>query len=775
MFGQSVIHEFRNVGFGQHGRAFPGFPAKSDTLRCLLGPREAERLTLRAGDVVSLTPQSTSQILYVVVFGERGEVRPDLLGLEAGASVRMVDFDSEAMNAWLQSNGAEPAEKFAATEIQLTELAVLKAQASCSVWLIQPIATEAHIGQASPGRVTVSVKEAGSGEGVPLPPPLGDMRDEFTVKRGTAQAYEVRPGEVVQIIDVEGQQCSDFMALRRQPLDLGVEMSIDSTATRSMVRGAYPGPGLLDKFYDRDLNPMMRVVQDTCGRHDTFGMACTARGYEERGFPGHVNCSDNISAALRPYGIGERPAWPAINFFWNTWVDEQSHQLLTEESHSRPGDYVALLALDDLVCTTTACPDDLDPINGWNPTDIHVRIYKPDAPIRRAVAYREKEDAPMSISNESAFHPATSKLTTHYAPARDLWVPTTFPSVGTVGEYWTCREKVTLQDMSSLRKFDIVGPDAERLLQKATTRDVTRLAVWRGMYTLMCDASGSVIDDGTLFRLAPELFRWCCGTEESARSLQSLADAEGFQVRINALGGTLPNLALQGPRSREVLQKIVFTQPTVPTLENLNWFGATVARVGDRDGIPFMLARSGYTGELGYELFCSKSDAPALWDAVMAAGEEFGISPMGSAALEILRVEAGLAAAGAEFAPGVDAYEAGLGFAVSLKKSDFVGKTALERNSVEPRRKLKGLLFDCDDVPLHGAHVFADERPVGQITSAVRSPMFERTIAMARIAVEFSENQTKLEVGQMDGRMKRLSATVCDSPFYDPKRERARA
>ena len=210
-------------------------------------------------------------------------------------------------------------------------------------------------------------------------------------------------------------------------------------------------------------------------------------------------------------------------------------------------------------------------------------------------------------------------------------------------------------------------------------------------------------------------------------------------------------------------------------LDNLNWFGVTVARIDDRDGIPFMLARSGYTGELGYELFCSKSDAPALWDAVMAAGEEFGISPMGSAALEILRVEAGLAAAGAEFAPGVDAYEAGLGFAVSLKKSDFVGKAALARNAVEPRRKLTGLMFDCDDVPQHGAHVFAGERPVGQITSAVRSPMFERTIAMARLAVEFSDNQTKLEVGQMDGRMKRLSATVCDTPFYDPKRERARA
>ncbi|MEL6992956.1 MAG: DUF1989 domain-containing protein, partial [Pseudomonadota bacterium] len=333
-------------------------------------------------------------------------------------------------------------------------------------------------------------------------------RDEFTVSRGTARAYEVKPGEVVQIIDIDGQQCSDFMALRADALEQGLERAIDSTATRSMVRGAYPGPGLFDKFFDQDLRPMMKVVQDTCGRHDTFGMACTARGYEERGFPGHVNCSDNISVALNPFGVARRPAWPAINFFWNTWVDHHSHLLMTEESHSRPGDYVALQAIDPMVCVSTACPDDIDPINGWNPTDIHVRIYRPDAPIRRAVAYREKEDAPMAISQESAFAPETSKLSQHFAPARNLWAPVSFPASGTVGEYWACREKVTVQDMSGLRKYDIVGPDAEVLLQKVMTRDVARLAVWRGTYSLMCDDAGAVIDDGTLFRLAPHLFRW---------------------------------------------------------------------------------------------------------------------------------------------------------------------------------------------------------------------------------------------------------------------------
>lgn len=772
---ESVIHrEFRNVGFASRSRAFPGFPAKSYALRQRLGPREALRLDLQSDDILALTPLGADQAVCILVFDDRGAARPELLGLEAKAITPLNTFDSNALHGWLRGNGAEPDTAYPAGQVRLDELVALKAVAGCTVWMVRPVEVAELVTSGSVGLVEVGLKPAASGAAATLPPPLGDIRDEFTVSRGTAKAYDLRPGEVVQIIDIEGQQCSDFMALHRDLLDQGIERTIDSTATRSMVRGAYPEPGLLNKFYDRDLRPMLRVLQDTCGRHDTFGMACTARGYEDRGYPGHLNCSDNISAALAPHGVGYRPAWPAINFFWNTWIDPNSPLIQTEESHSRPGDYVAMQAMQHLTCVTTACPDDIDPINGWNPTDIHVRIYTPEAPIRRAVAHREKEDAPMSISRESAFHPATSKLTTHFAPARDLWAPVSFPSIGTVGEYWACREKATLQDMSSLRKYDIVGPDAERLLQKAMTRDIARLSVWRGTYALLCDEAGSVIDDGTLFRLGHDLFRWCCGSEESARVFEEVAEAEGLQVRINGMGSAMPNLALQGPRSRDILRKVVFAQTTVPSLDELKWFGVTVARLNDREGIPFMLSRSGYTGELGYELFCAASDAPELWDALMAAGEEFDIAPMGSAALEIIRIEAGLASR-AEFAAGVDAHEAGLGFAVSLKKSEFTGRAALERNARDPRRVLKGLKFQSNDVPAHGAHVYAGERPVGVITSATRSPMFEHTIAMARLAIEFSENDTELEVGMMDGRMKRLGATVCDIPFFDPKRERARA
>ena len=773
---QTPVHQdFSNIGFAGQGRAFPGMPPKSASLLMLISPRQAVRLAMNPGDILSIRPLGAGQSISLMVLDHQGNNRPDLLRLEAPAPLDLSAFESGEFVGWWQAQGGATPIDPQASAVALEDMVVLRAGSACTVWAVLPMDPAGLVSAASCGTVEVGLKEAMVGGRAPLPTPLGDIREEFTVSRGTAMAYQVDPGEIIQIIDVEGQQCSDFMAIRQRGLETGDELIIDSTATRSMVRSAYPGPGLLDKFYDRNLRPMLNMVQDTCGRHDTFGMACTARGYEERGFPGHLNCSDNMSYALAPHGVGARPAWPAVNFFWNTWVDPHSRQLNTEESYSRPGDYVALKAMDRLVCVSTACPDDLDPINGWNPTDVHVRIYRPETPIRRAVAYREQEQAPMSISQESAFHPATSKLTTQFAPARDLWAPVTFPAVGTVGEYWACRDKVALQDMSSLRKYDIVGPDAERLLQQALTKDIARLSVWRGTYALMCDEAGAVIDDGTLFRIGPQLFRWCCGTEESARNLSDLAQREVYQVRVHGMGVALPNLALQGPNSRDLLRKIVFTQPTVPGLDDLKWFGATVARLHDREGIPFMLSRSGYTGELGYELFCAVGDAPALWDELMAAGEEFGIAPMGAAALDIIRIEAGLAAANAEFAPGVDAYEAGLGFAVNLRKTDFVGKAALERNARDPRKSLRGLLFDCDDVPSHGAHVYAGERPIGVITSATRSPMFERTIAMARLAIEYADSGTKLEVGQMDGRMKRLSATVCDVPFFDPKRERARA
>ncbi|MEO1551683.1 MAG: DUF1989 domain-containing protein [Pseudomonadota bacterium] len=650
-----------------------------------------------------------------------------------------------------------------------------KARDACHLFLILPVA-EGYLSSGGGARVTVEVQAPpGTPSEALLPGPLGPVRDEWRVPRGTALAYELKRGEFVQIIDVDGQQCSDFMALSARALDAGVERPIDSTVSRTMTRSAYPLPGLHDKFFDQDMTPLLAVRQDTVGRHDTFALACTARGYEERGFPGHVNCSDNISDAFAPYSIARRRAWPAINFFFNSWIDWADHAISVDEAWSRPGDYVAMEALSDLVAVSTACPDDVDPINGWNPTDIHVRIYTPEAKLTHAVAWRAEPEEAARLTTHSAFHPCTSQLTSSYLAARDLWVPSAYDATGAIAEYWACRTAATLQDMSGLRKFDIVGPDAQTLLQHCMTRDVAKLSIHRGAYALMCDATGSVLDDGTLFRLEQTAFRWFCGSDHSALHLREQADALGLNARVLDLGARMVNLALQGPRARDILRQVIFTQPTRPALDNLKWFGFTIARLDDRDGPALMLCRSGFTGELGYELFCDREDATALWDRLMEVGAPLGLTPMGGDALEMLRIEAGLMSAGAEFGPDCDAYEAGLGFAVDLAKPDFLGKAALARNAAAPRRALKGLLLHGAEPPRHGDGVFQGRVQVGVITSASASPQFGHAIAMARLAIEVAEPGTPLEVGTLDGHMKRLPATVTPLPFLDPKREKARA
>ena len=137
-----------------------------------------------------------------------------------------------------------------------------------------------------------------------LPPPLAEPRHEFRIPRASAIAYEVEEGEYIQVIDVEGRQCSDFLTFNARRLQRGVERGLEVTTTRTLNAQAYPGPGLYAKFFDQDMQPLVELVRDTVGRHDAFALACTAKYYEDQGYPGHPNCSDNFNAALAPYRRG---------------------------------------------------------------------------------------------------------------------------------------------------------------------------------------------------------------------------------------------------------------------------------------------------------------------------------------------------------------------------------------------------------------------------------------------------------------------------------------
>jgi len=774
---------------------YRGLPTNPNVAAQKIAPRRLTCVTLQPDDLITLTAVDGRQTAALWVFDLSGQLAPELLALQGNAQLQentsRESTKQSIVQRWREALQLEPllgwcgSHGLKATELGSPQLAfdehvaagerfTLKASEGCTVWIGSPLPVS-FLTDSCGGELLLEHAPA-SGVLDTLPTPLGSVREEYRVNRASAKAYEVKAGEYIQVIDVEGQQCSDFMALRADSLHAGVEHIIDSTVTRTMVRGAYPVPGLFDKFYDQTMQPMLAVVQDTVGRHDTFALACTQRGYEERGFPGHVNCSDNISNAFRVHNIAERKAWPAINFFFNSWIDSTDNLIQADEAWSRPGDFVVMRALTDLVCVNTACPDDIDPINGWNPTDIHVRVYDANPTIKTSVAFRR--DSETTMTQNSAFHPRTSQLTDAFQPAASFWLPSSYEATRSLEEYWACREAVTIQDMSSLRKLDVQGPDAEQLLQHCLSRDVSKLSVNRAHYALMLAPDGSVIDDGTLLRLSDQVFRWCSSSDDSALQLKQQAEHLKLRVWVHTLSSSMPNLALQGPRSRELLESLVFVQPNQPSLSNLKWFGVTVARVHHRDGAPFVLSRTGFTGELGYEIFCHEQHALEIWDALMEAGAPLGITPMGLEALNLIRLEAGLMVQHAEFGPDIDAFESGLGFAVDLKKAAFIGRDALIRNQAAPRRKLVGLCFPGNDVPQHGDAVFAcdaDHIQIGVITSAARSPTLDAPIALARVAAEYAEQGGELEVGQLNGRMKRLRATVSAIPFVDPQRTRARA
>jgi aminomethyltransferase len=612
-------------------------------------------------------------------------------------------------------------------------------------------------------------------EEVELPRPLAEPRLDFRIDAATARSYDVRKGEYIQILDVRGRQCSDFLAFHRHKLEDGIERGLDATVTRTLMGNSVPQPGLYSKFFDLDFDPLCEVVQDTVGRHDSFALACQAKYYEDLGYPGHVNCTDNFNRALRAYEIAPRKGWAAINFFYNTAFDS-SQLMFADEPWSRPGDYVMLRALNDLVCASSACPDDIDPSNAWEVTDVHVRVYPPENRFSMAVARRVTADAPPKLTQETAFHPRTSALTKSFVEYRGYWLPHCFNNEGAIAEYWACRERLALMDLSPLRKWEVLGPDAETLIQRVITRDARKLSVGQVSYTALCNETGGMIDDATVFRLGQDNFRFVGGDEYDGIWLREVADREGLKVWVKPSTDQLHNLALQGPFSREALKEIVWTPPTQPSLEDLKWFRFLIRRIHAYDGTPIIVSRTGYTGELGYEIWCHPSDGEAVWDAVWAAAEPRGCKPLGLEALDILRIEAGLIFAGYEFDDQVDPFEAGIGFAVALaNEEDFIGREALLERKEHPQRRLVGLELTGNEVAAHGDEVYLGRRRVGVVTSGTRSPTLKRSIALCRMAVQYSEIGTEVEVGKLDGLQKRLAARVVRFPFYDPDKTRPRS
>lgn len=741
-------------------------------------------LDLRAGDRLEVTDPQGAQPGLLFAFDAAGRSDPSILGApraDASAPAAFADPSAAPLRAAALRRGIDLARArglaLFGREGRAGAVAAFTADAPCAVLIAAPGDPMEPDAQDAPTDLRATLTRADAG---PLlrrapPDPLADPLMDLRIDPGCAAAYAVKAGDWIQILDVQGRQCSDFQAFSRRAVDAGRAREIDPTATRSMTGGLYPVPGLGSKFFSQDLEGLVEIVQDTCGRHDTYGLACTARFYAHMGYPGHVNCSDNLNAQARDWGVPQRDGWPAVNFFYNTALDA-AFRIGADEPWSRPGDYVLLRALTDLVCFSTSCPSDIDATNGFDPTETQVRLYDGSARFSRATAWRATPDAEPVMTRETPFHPRTEALTRSFAAYNGWWLPASYPATGTLAEYWACRERAALIDLSALRKVEIIGPDAENLMQLCLTRDIRRLSVGQVSYAALCWEHGGMADDGTVARLGDMNFRWICGSDASAEHLRDTARAHGLDAWVRTSSDQLCNLALQGPLSRAILTAALWTPPARPTAAELGWFRFTVGRIGGPGGLPVVVSRTGYTGELGYELFCHPRDAAGLWDALTEAGAPHGLAPMGLDALDILRIEAGLVAAGAEFCDRTDPFEAGIGFAVSFKTpDDFIGRAALEGRASHPHRRLVGLHVEGARVPSRGDGVFRGRAQVGEVTSACRSPALGRVIALARVDAAHAAEGAALEIGRLDGHQERSPAAIVPFPFYDPTKSRVRA
>jgi aminomethyltransferase len=606
-----------------------------------------------------------------------------------------------------------------------------------------------------------------------LPDPLADPVLDLRVKSATAESYFVKAGDYIQIIDVEGRQCTDFQCFDARKLDKGIQHALDVTTSRTLMGHAYSMPGLHSKYYDQEWVPLVEVVQDTVGRHDAFAMACASKYYDDIGYPGHANCSDNFNGALAPHGVDGRPGWMAVNLFFNTNIDAHG-VLISDEPWSRPGDYVLMRALTDIVCVNSACPDDTSPANGWYLSDIHVRTYSGAEKFSRSIAYRPTPESEPKMTKETAFHAPISAKTRNLVEYRGYWLANHFSSNGAIEEYWACRQAAVVLDLSPLRKFEVTGPDAEALMQWCMTRDMKKLSVGQVVYSAMCYEHGGMIDDGTVFRLGKDQFRWIGGDDYSGVWLREQAEKLGLKVMVRSSTDQMHNLAVQGPNSREIMKRMIWTAPHQPTIEELGWFRLTVGRLGGPTGAPVVVSRTGYTGELGFEIFCHPKDGHAVYDAVWANGGDLGLKPMGLAALDMVRIEAGLIFAGYDFSDQTDPFEAGIGFTVPLKTKtdDFIGREALIRRKENPLHKFVGLDIDANVDVGHGDCLHIGRAQVGVVTSSMRSPLLGKNIALARVDLAHSAVGTALEVGKLDGQQKRLPAVIVPLSHYDPKKTR---
>ena len=357
-------------------------------------------------------------------------------------------------------------------------------------------------------------------------------------------------------------------------------------------------------------------------------------------------------------------------------------------------------------------------------------------------------------------------------------------------EYFAIRTKAALLDITPLYKYIIQGPDSQRFLDRLVTRNINICKVGQVMYTPWCDEDGKVIDDGTVQRLSERKFR-ITSAEPNLEWLEY--NAAGMDLTISDDSVNTAALAIQGPNSRDILNAV-----SSDSLNNLKFFWMMNTNFGD---IPVSISRTGYTGDLGYEIWMDPNDALFIWDLLLEKGKPYGITPTGLQALDIARIEAGLILLDVDYISSRHAiiesrksspYELGLGWAVKMKKKYFIGKQALEREITRgPEWEFVGIEIQWTELENHYRNVglapglpstawrtstplYYNHEQVGYATSGAWSPILKRYIALAHVksiyAIEGTELQFELKVEHF---RKLTTAKVVKTPFFDPERKRS--
>jgi aminomethyltransferase len=301
-------------------------------------------------------------------------------------------------------------------------------------------------------------------------------------------------------------------------------------------------------------------------------------------------------------------------------------------------------------------------------------------------------------------------------------------------EHNAVRSAAGLFDLSHMGELAVTGPGAADALDYALTGNLGGLAPGRARYTVICADDGGVLDELVVYRLAPEEFMVVANAANAAAVFALLSDrAAKLDATVTDRSADFALIAIQGPRSAAILGPL--TDADLTQVKYYASYPATVA------GTSVLLARTGYTGEDGFEIFAPPAAAPGIWAALSAAGAEHGLVPAGLAARDTLRLEAGMALYGNELGPDLTPYDAGLDRLVRLDKAgDFVGRTALAaRAQAAPRRRLVGLVSESRRVPRHGYPVLWDGAPAGTVTSGAPSPTLGAPIAMAYVTPEVAE------------------------------------